>query len=399
MTHSVTITSPPAGHVTFATPASDTSAVEWSGTELTGQRAWRALCRTFAAEAAGLQTDYVKLLVNGEFVLDQAIWPTSGVDESGPESWLGRQDTISDADDVFVFARTVQEHDRPLFRTIVEMLTPHISRIGLVPGHVEAEVFYGAYRATPGGIHREGCTNLHLVLQGRKSMHFWHGTDWIPADAPLRHDVEPEGGHPEEYLPSLELRSVAEQGHFLTATRGSGFFWRSGIWHVGETHEPSIALNIASYTKTLDVAARPFPLWSEQPDGAPPQQWLADYRGYTSFTGSDAALLARLSALGMRPAPPDEAGAAGETGATDGRTGLPVGVRRVSAAPVVWMSGPGDRLTVAALGHHADFADDPGQRAWLTEVTTGEMTEVPKRYGRLARWLCEQQILEPTEAP
>lgn len=378
--------------VTFRNPGGDTSALDWCAPELTAQRAWRALCRTFAAEADGRQNDYVKLLVNGEFVRDPAIWPTSGSDEAGPEPWLGRQEKFSGADDVFVFARTVQEHDRTLFRMIVEMLTPHVPRIGLVPGHVEAEVFYGAYRNTPGGIHREGCTNLHLVLDGRKSMHFWRGTDWIPAGSDIRHDVEPEAGLPEEYLPTLDPRDVAGHGHVITATGGAGYFWRSGIWHVGETHQPSIALNIASYTRTLDVAARLLPPWSDRLHGEVPGSWLAEYRAYTSFSGTDADLLARLTALGMRPAP------AGAPGTTDDTTATPRRVRRRSTAPVVWAAGPGGRLTVATLGHHADFPDDPGQRAWLAEATTGDVTEVPERYGRLARWLSHQQILEPTEA-
>ncbi|MDH6223822.1 hypothetical protein [Streptomyces sp. MJP52] len=376
------------GTVAFGDPGDTTSALAWSAPELTADRAWAALARTYAAEAAGRQRDYVKLLVNGELIRDPQCWPTTGADSASPASWLARQEKFGGDDDLFVYARTVQEHDRELFRVIVELLAPHAPRLGLPPGHVEAEVFYGAYRNTPGGIHREGCTNLHLVLAGRKSMHFWQGTDWVPEGTELREDVEPEDEVPEEYLPSLDRRSVLEHGHFLTATAGSGFFWRSGIWHVGETHEPSVALNIASYTRTLDVEAELLVPWQDRLHGEVPAPWLAGYRAHVSFTGSDAALLARLTALGMRPAPPDAPPA------------VPRSVRRVSTAPVVWSpAGPG-RLTVAALGHAADFADGPVPRGWLEAALSNgaAANDVPQECGQLAQWLCAQQILEPMEA-
>ncbi|WP_030394678.1 hypothetical protein [Kitasatospora purpeofusca] len=377
------------GSVAFADPGGVTSALSWSAPELTAGLAWSALTRTFAAEAAGLLGDQVKLHVNGEPVVDHDPWPTTDADADGPAAWLDRQHAFGPDDDRFVYARAVQEHDRTLFRTVVELLAPHLWRLGLPPGHVEVEVFHGAYRNTPGGIHREGCTNLHLVLAGRKSMHFWRGTDWVPAGTAIREDVEPESELPEEYLPDLDRRSVAEHGHALTATTGGGFFWRSGIWHVGETHEPSVALNIASYTRTLDVGAKLLPLWGDRLHGEVPADWLADYREHVRSTGDDAAVLARLTALGMRPAPPDAPGS------------VPRSVRRESTAPVLWSpAGPG-RLTVAALGHAAEFADGPVARDWLEAALTDRPAarEVPQECGRLAQWLCAQRILEPIPEP
>ena len=34
---------------------------------------------------------------------------------------------------------------------------------------MDAEIFYGDYRCTPGGIHREACSNTHFVLAGVKT--------------------------------------------------------------------------------------------------------------------------------------------------------------------------------------------------------------------------------------
>jgi hypothetical protein len=373
--------------VSLADPTGETSAVTWSVPALTPARAWRALSRTFAAEAAGRQSDYVKMMVDGALIFDRESWPTAGSDSDDLTAWLGRVADITSNGDLFVFARSVQQHDRVLFKALVEMMAPDAWRSGLAPGHVEAEVFYGAYRSTPGGIHREDCTNLHLVLSGRKSMHFWVGRDWIPSGSALRNDVEPEAGTPEEYLPELDFRSVMLSGHFVTAIGGQGFFWRSGVWHVGETHEPSIALNIASYTNTLDPDARLLKPWNKEMRGEIPRSWLSDYRVHSAFTGDDAALLARLTALGMRPA-------------RASRTALDdiAGVTLASTAPVIWC-GDGDKLTVGALGQACTFPDGHVVREWLDATLLGAAAraDVPPACRGIARWLWEQEILDETE--
>ena len=145
------------GAVTFGSLGATTSVINWSASELTASRAWAALTQVFAAEAADPHHGYAKLLVNGEYVRESQCWPTTRADGKRPSSWIARQENFSHCDDVFVYARSVQEHDRELFRTIVELLAPHVHHLGVPPGHVEVEVFFGAYRNTPGGIHREGC--------------------------------------------------------------------------------------------------------------------------------------------------------------------------------------------------------------------------------------------------
>src|ERR1700690_530627 len=76
--------------VSLADPTGETSAVTWSVPALTPARAWRALSRTFAAEAAGRQSDYVKMMVDGALIFDRESWPTAGSDSDDLTAWLGR---------------------------------------------------------------------------------------------------------------------------------------------------------------------------------------------------------------------------------------------------------------------------------------------------------------------
>lgn len=188
-----------------------------------------------------------------------------------------------EAEAVLYYARGLQEYHRGLFEVLVGGLAPLLTAVGLPRGYIESELFLGRYSATPGGIHREGCTNLHMVLQGKKVMHLWNTSDWIPEGTDLRADTDPLGNVEEEYLPGL---AVADVEHLTTTTlrpgAGQAMFWRSGIWHVGDTPEPSLSFNVAMYTGSFD---NPRP-WTDVPvgtDGQLRRGWLAEYR---EFAGS-----------------------------------------------------------------------------------------------------------------
>lgn len=312
------------GRIQFDAPGAAISLLRWDGRASSTELVWSALTSTFAAERAGVLRDHVKLFVDGERILDSTSWPTDSEDVT---TW--RSSVSGDEADhaVFAFARGVQRCKPELMRVISELVGDHVNVVGLPRGHLEAEVFYGAYRNTPGGIHREGCTNMHLVLEGRKSMHFWRGTEWIPPGSPVRADVDPEERNPEEYLPDLSVSEVEKRGSVITAGPGEGYFWRSGIWHVGVTHEPSLALNIASYTKTLDEVATPFLPWASRVEGAVPRPWLTDYARHCEVPLDIERLMARLSGYGMRASPESSS-----------PTHVPKCVRRISRAPLVWAS-------------------------------------------------------------
>lgn len=376
-----------------------TSALWWDPTDpdlvnaLSPETAWRALTRTFGEEANNRLSDHVKLIANGSLVTDQTHWPTPSTGGALPDGWDAAGQVAGSHDRLFVYARAVQAQDRLLFSRLTQLLMPVFAAIGVPRGHVEAEVFYGRYRDTPGGIHREGCTNFHLVLQGRKSMFFWTGEQWLPDGTTIEATAEPEQGNLEQYLPDLHADDVADRGHVLTATVGHGFFWRSGVWHVGRTHEPGLALNLATYTRTLDERAGMLPIWTtpgQGVNGRIPAEWFSRYRAHVGHDAptADRDLLAHLSALHMRPAP---------TSVSELGEEPPRAIRRILDAPLVWLDQP-DGVHVATLGAILPQSiNDELILNWLTEAAQGgrPAITVPSAAGGLAWWLCEQGLFEP----
>jgi hypothetical protein len=267
---------------------------------------------------------------------------------------------------------------------MVEVLTPHVLSAGLSSGPVEVEVFAGDYRRTPGGVHREACSNLHLVVAGTKTMHLWAGDDWIPAGTRRRGDVAGGPGTPEEYLPTLNPVAVQAAGRSLTCSAGQGFAWAAGTWHVAETHGPSVALNVAMYQRGLD-AEPTLPAWDGRLEGAVPPAFMDRYHRHVNAGGTRLdALLARLSALGMRPATADRREAPART------------VRRRLAVPILWAQSQHGALVVATLGASRQLPPETPVD-WLTGCRGEAELTSPAGAAGLTGWLCRQGVLEAVE--
>ncbi|AWK12265.1 hypothetical protein DDQ41_28870 [Streptomyces spongiicola] len=345
------------------------SGVRWHLPEVTPGRVRRVLDRAFAASARSAAVPRTKLFVRGE-------------PEERPGAWRGKRPAEGAAHDVFAWAGAAQTHDRTLFRALVTGLEPWFARRGLPQGRVEAEVFYGRYGETPGGIHREACSNLHLVVEGRKTMDFWAGDAWLPPETPVREDRDPESGAQEQYLSGLAPRDHRHRAESLTAAPGQGFAWEAGTWHVGRSEGgPSLALNVASYGRG---AACPGPVlrsWSDRFAGEVPGDWLEDYRCHTASDGTAADMLATLSALGMRPPRP-------------ARTGGPLAGPARLRAPVLW-HGDGGVLRIAALGASVRVPDRVEVRDWLARGLRCPRAglDVPAGCRQVAGWLAERGAL------
>lgn len=344
---------------------SSVAGVRWHLPELTGERVRRALDRAFAADAGGLAASRTKLFAHGDPV-DPA------------KEWFGERQAQEAGHGLFAWAGAAQTHDRTLFRALVTGLEPWFAAKGLPQGRVEAEVFLGWYGGTPGGIHREACSNLHLVLEGEKCMDFWTGDDWPPAGAVLREDRDSESGAQEQYLPGLDPREHRDRAESLTASPGQGFAWQAGTWHVGRSEGgSSLALNVAAYgwgPARQGPVLRP---WAGRFSGEVPGDWLEDYRRHLAWGGGAGDLLATLSGLGMRPPEPASA------------RGRPPGAVRLEA-PVLWHRA-GDELRVAALGACVQVPDRAEIRDWLAEcLRSGESLDVPPACRPVAGWLAER---------
>ncbi|MEU5554063.1 hypothetical protein ABZ738_30250 [Micromonospora sp. NPDC047793] len=370
-----------------ADPGGRCAPVRWAIPELTVATVWRAARSAFAAEADGRLPQHVKLVVDGDFVTDASWWPhRADPAGDGPQRWLATLATLTGGGPFFLWARAVQQHHRGLFEALVQTLAPYLAQQGVPGGPVEAEVFFGDYRCTPGGIHRESCANLHLVVEGAKSMHFFLADTWPPADAPMRVDIAPDTGTREEYLPTLDPAGLLDRARTLTARAGEGFRWSVGTWHVAQTNGLAMALNIAMYEQGLDPIVG-LHLWNGDLAGAVPQEWLARYRAHTGFTGDTGRLLAHLSGLAMRPAPPVRP------------TRMVRTVVRRGAAPLLWTAEPDTgALLVAGMGAVIRTVDTAEVRAWLITVLGAAPTAVPHSCRATAVWLYRQGILDQVEA-
>ncbi|MEU9978110.1 hypothetical protein [Streptomyces sp. NPDC051014] len=347
------------------------SRVLWHLPEVSAGRVRRTLDRAFAMDAQTPTARRTKLFVRGAL--------------AGPAAWSDGRTAAEAADDLFACASAAQTCDRTLFRALVGGLEPWFATRGLPQGRVEAEIFYGRYRQTPGGIHREACSNLHLVVEGEKAMDFWTEDAWPPKGTVVREDRDPGSGAQEQYLPDLDPRDHRDRAESLTAARGQGFAWQAGTWHVGRSAGgPSLALNVASYGRGPARRGPVLRSWAERFAGEVPGDWLEEYRSHLGTDGSAGDLLATLSGLGMRPPALTFAG------------GPPVRTARVRGparleSPVLWY-GDGRDLWVAALGASVRVPDRADIRDWLTEgvLCPDVGPAVPAGCRPVAGWLAEQ---------
>lgn len=374
---------------TISTVVTDTdtmvSGCTWQLPRLTDKAVWRAAIATAQLEKAGKISDSTKLYVDGVRVPDTARWPGSATGDEDHVTWRARAASGDGGElPVLFFARGLQEHDRELFEIVLDELTPVLLPAGLPSGLVETEMFYGRYRATPGGIHRESCVNLHLVLFGQKVMHMWVGQDWIPSDTKVLDTSEPTMGTSEEYLLDLQLADAAPFSTALPATAGEGFFWRSGVWHVAEAPQASMAINIASYTSGFDPETERIAV-PIAPDGSLTRDWLARYREFSRSSDADGPLLARVSALGML-------GPAAHPAETVIATGT---FRRRSAAPLVWLRTDDELLAATHGAWHAFPADTAPTLAAIASTARGEVATLTPDHTELATWLVTNGLLEP----
>lgn len=357
------------------------AAVSWQSDGLDVAAAWRALRAAFQAEAEMAPTqsagESAKLFHQGRAVTEPHRWPHRADAAAEPWTWA----TQFADESYFVWARAIQTYDRPLFEAIVEAAATAFGRRGLHTGPVEAEVFLGDYGFTPGGIHRESCANLHLVVHGAKNMYYWPANGWPPAGTPRRVDVASGTGTREEYLADLDPATVLHAADSQTACAGRGFAWDAGTWHVGETRGPALAVNIAAYQRGLRPE-QPFPLWGDHVDGEVPAGWLAGYQDHLGQPGAPADLLARVSALGLRPAPPTRRPRRGRR------------ARWRLAVPVLWRI-VGAELLIATLGSTRSFRPAGALIDWLaTPRRPGVEVEIRPELDPLAGWLHGQGVLD-----
>jgi hypothetical protein len=122
-------------------------------------------------------------------------------------------------------------HSPLLFDRSRELLASLLGRDWVPDGWIDAELFFGHYAYTPGGIHKETRLNLHWVLDGEKTMLVWPPEAWDGSDLPRVDQGDEAPGRPVT----------------LPGRRGDVIHWPPRHWHVGRSPALSTGVNLAVY--------------------------------------------------------------------------------------------------------------------------------------------------------
>lgn len=116
------------------------------------------------------------------------------------------------------------------------------SASGPTPQQWQSDTFFGNYRATPFGIHRDPAGVFSFTLLGRRTYYTWPATTFEP-------------DHPDLFNPDPDV--IAR--HLATAERidvtpGQVVYWPSNRWHlVASDGDPFVVAQVSAYFKAADV--------------------------------------------------------------------------------------------------------------------------------------------------
>lgn len=290
----------------------------------------------------------------------------------------------------FIYARDIQVFSPLLWERARSVLRPLFERIGIPAGHVELELFFGRYEFTTGGIHRESCSNLHCVLEGRKRMHIWPNDAW-KADSTAMNRADTYAG----YLDATDVGRHVADAIALDGRPGDILYWPAQAWHVGEAPELTLCMNIALYMEgqpadlatgiVADLVSER--LGSDARLNAYPTRDSADGTGETLPAALEKTL-ASLRGIGSDPALSGAVAAAWLRRKTG--FGFEKPPRRAAAQvvpadaifrgdvayPIRWMPSGTAELVYAANGHTATAPATPDVLRLLQRLNLGEPVRV-----------------------
>lgn len=136
----------------------------------------------------------------------------------------------------------------PEFRALVETFARQLSE---VPGAATAQswladTFFGNYRATPFGIHRDPAGVFSFLLQGSRTYAFWPPGAFATDHPDL---LRPDAAVLARHLGTAEV---------FHAEPGDLIYWPSNRWHVMLSDgRPFVAAQVSAYFKPEDVGQLP----------------------------------------------------------------------------------------------------------------------------------------------
>lgn len=159
------------------------------------------------------------------------------------DSYLAFLDEKVNNADLMLYINNVQEYHPVVWVTLKKTLDRLYHHVDPLDGPVEVELFLGRYGSTPGGIHRDGCTNMHFVAKGVKQFYVWPEHLSYENNTAVTQAFSAE----EAYLDDADLNWQLEQRRHLRAGEGSMIFCPHNWWHVAQADDLCICLNMAVY--------------------------------------------------------------------------------------------------------------------------------------------------------
>ncbi|QRK08649.1 hypothetical protein JQX13_00180 [Archangium violaceum] len=292
-------------------------------------------------------------------------------EDGGVEGYLARLDELLGGKRFGIVFNRLQMYQWTHWQQLSSFLTGLYDAVGVPLGNNESCVFFGNYRYTPFGIHKDNSHAFNLVVEGKKTYSLWPfemlaSREEVPKDPSLIH--RPYSLFMKD---KAEEKEVLSRATFIEASAGDVAYWPVSFWHRAE---PTQGLNISI---SVSACASP-PMFTSM---APPLEWpstlrSSDLPGKKSWQvpaavrsalrqrGQRKALLAAerestiewvrcLTARAVDAAPPE----AQEAPLTPTEW-----IRAHPERPIVCVPLPGKQLLVSAIGRSTTLPSPPPLR-------------------------------------
>jgi hypothetical protein len=158
--------------------------------------------------------------------------------DSSLESYAGRLRGAEAREFTLVFERAYAFS--PILRQRAgAFVRPLYERVAMPAKEIDIDIFLGCYRHTPFGVHKDAASNFSFGIHGRKLMRVW------PGDYFAEHMIVRDRRH--ERVRQAHYEECRDSAHALELEPGDIAYWPSSYWHVGESPDFSVSLNLALY--------------------------------------------------------------------------------------------------------------------------------------------------------
>jgi hypothetical protein len=290
-------------------------------------------------------------------------------EDGGVEGYLARLDTLLGGKRFGIVFNRLQMYQWTHWQQLSSFLSGLYEQIGVPLGNNESCIFFGNYRYTPFGIHKDNSHAFNFVVEGKKTFSTW------PFELLASREEVPKDPSLINRPYSLFMKDKADEGavlskaSFLEAAAGDVTYWPVSHWHRAEPTGGGLNISIS-----VSACSAP-PMFTSM---APPHEWPghlratdlpgkrtwqvpATIRSALRQRGQRKALLAAerestaewvrcLTANALDAAPPE----AQEAPLTPEEW-----IRAHPERPIVCVPLPGKQLLVSAIGRSSTLPGSP----------------------------------------